>query len=293
MADDKKQSARRVNRKDRKAKIEVDHTPYMPKHKAEFPDLSQVDMPDPDTEALQSLQHMDDVMRPLVVTPQEERYPPLPTADDNVEPPKPRSTTISRRPRNSRRNNLITVVFFLLTLGVCGYYGFIWVDPQSLFNPLAPPTPFQIVTATVDKNPVFVPSAQPVLADGQPTATPSLDDLHPFMIALDGVLYISNQNGRECNWASIAGAVTNTSNDPLPGFGIRVAGDGVSATVYSGTNSTFGAGGYELNLGSAPIVSNYTVQLVTTGGAPLSSELAVTTRDDCNQNVAVVNFVQR
>jgi hypothetical protein len=292
VSDDKKKSARRVNRKDRKSEIEVDHTPYMPKHKADFPDLSQVDMPDSDAEALKSLQHMDDVMRPLVITPQEERYPPLPTANDNQLPPQ-RPQTLSHRPRNSRRNNLITLIFFLLTLGICGYYGFIWGDPQSVLNPLAPPTEFQIVTATIDPNPVFVSSPQPTLANGQPTHTPSLDDLHPFAIASDGVLYISNQNGRECNWASIAGSVTNSSNDPLPGFGIRVAGQGVSATVYSGTNSTFGAGGYELNLGSAPIVSNYTVQLVTTGGAPLSPDVAITTRDECNQNVVVVNFVQR
>lgn len=293
MADDKKKSARRVNRKDSKSEIEVDHTPYMPKHKADFPDLSQVELPDPDAAALQSLQDMDDVMRPLVVTPQEERYPPLPTANDDQSPSPQRPQTLSRRPRNSRRKNLITLTFFLLTLGICGYYGFIWGDPQSVLNPLAPPTEFQFMTATVDPNPVFVASPQPTLADGQPALTPSLNDLHPFAVASDGVLYISNQNGRECNWASIAGSVTNTNNEPLPGFGIRVAGQGVSATVYSGTNSIFGAGGYELNLGSAPIVSNYTVQLVTTGGAPLSPEVAVITRDDCNQNVVVVNFIQR
>jgi hypothetical protein len=294
VADDKKNSARRITRKDRQSKKEIDHTPYMPKNKAAFPDLSQVDMPDPDAEALQSLKHMDDVMRPLVVTPQEDRYPPLPSADvDIYEPPKPRPQTFSRRPKNSRRNNFIAFLFFVMTLGVCGFYGFIWSDPQSILNPLAPATPFEIITATADTNPIFVPSPQPALADGEPTTTPSIDDGQPFMIVGDSVLYVSNQNGRECNWASIAGSVTNTSNEPLPGFGIRITGDGVSATVYSGTSSTFGAGGYEINLGSAPIVSTYRVQLVTTGGAPLSSELSVTTRDDCEQNVAIVNFVQR
>jgi len=293
VADDKKKSARRVNRKDKKPKIEVDHTPYMPKHKADFPDLSQVDMPDPDAAALQSLQHMDDIMRPLVVTPQEERYPPLPSATTTNEPPKPRPQPIMSQPKNSGRKNFTTFIFFVLTLGLCGYYGFIWTDPQSILNPLAPPTPFEIVTATANANAEFVPSPEPTIAAGEPTATPSLDDGQPFAIAEDGVLYISNQNGRECNWASIAGAVTNSSNEPLPGFGVRISGDEVSATVYSGTSSTFGAGGYEITLGSAPIVSTYRVQLVTTGGAPLSAELSVTTRDDCDQNVAIVNFVQR
>ena len=264
----------------------------MPKRQADFPDLSQIEMPDPDAEALKSLQYMDDIMRPLVVTPQEERFPPLPpTTPEQLQESRQRPS--SRRPRHHRRNNFITLIFSLLTLGVCGYYGVIWGNPQSALNPLAPPTPFQIVTATVDSNPVFVPSPQPALTDGQPTRTPSFEDLQPFAIAPEGVLYVSNQNGRGCNWTSIAGTVMNSNNEPLPGFGIRVTGDSVSATVYSGTNSTFGAGGYEVNLGSAPTLSNYTVQLVTTGGAPLSSELIVTTREDCSQNVAIVNFIQR
>ena len=149
------------------------------------------------------------------------------------------------------------------------------------------------MTATADANPEFVPSPLPTIVEGEPTVTPSLDDGQPFAIGDDGVLYISNQNGRDCNWSSIAGSVTNANNQPLPGFGVRISGNEVSATVYSGTSSTFGAGGYEITLGSAPLVSTYRVQLVTTGGAPLSAELEVTTRDDCEQNVAVVNFVQR
>jgi len=176
---------------------------------------------------------------------------------------------------------------------LCGYYSLIWVDPLTILNPLAPPTKFVIVTATDAPQPVFVPSATPMIVDGEATSTPEIADLYPFAIAPDGVLFVSNQNGRECNWASIAGTVTNANGDPLPGFGIRVSGDEVSATVYSGTNQTFGEGGYELNLGGAPMFANFRVQLVTTGGAPLSEELIVTTRDDCNENVAIVNFVQR
>ena len=265
----------------------------MPKQSVDLPDLSQVDLPDPDTDALQSLQHMDDVMRPLIVTPEEERYPPVPTRSKKPSRRKATLATIQSAPHHNRRNNFITLISIILTIGACGYYGLIWTDPQTIVNPLAPPTPFQIVTATVDTNPVFVPSLQPTLVKGQATLTPSLDDLSPFAIAPDGVLYVSNQNGRECNWASIAGSVTNSSNEPLPGFGVRISGDSVSATVFSGTNNTFGEGGYEINLGGAPMIDTFVVQLVTTGGAPLSSALEVTTRDDCNQNVAIVNFVQR
>lgn len=290
---DKKKSVRRVNRQDRKSKIEVDHSRFMPKRPADFPDLSDIDIPDPDEIALESLQQMDDVMRPLVVTPQAERFPQLPSDDDIELHPKPKVPPIEIRTRHSRRNNMITLIFSLLTLGVCAVFSVIWVDPQSSLNLLSPSTPFQIVTATIDTNPVFVVSPQPTLAEGDPTLTPDLADLQPFAIAPEGVLYVSNQNGRDCNWASIGGSVNSPTGDPLPGYGVKVSGDSVSATVYSGTNGTFGEGGFELNLGGAPMFANFKVQLVTTAGAPLSEELIVTTRDDCNENVAIVNFVQR
>jgi len=293
MSEEKKPKTQRINRKNRKDKIEVDHSRFMPPD-AELPDLSHLDIPDADDEALESLQRMDDIMRPLEITPKEERYPPLPSDIAKAEQrQRVQSSPRYMRPRHSRRNNFLTVFFLLLSVGVVAFYALIWVDPQSPLNLLAPPTPFLVVTATNDPNPVFVPTAIPEIVEGQPTASPEPADLFPFAIAPDGVLYVANQNGRDCNWASIAGAVVNTNNDPLPGFGVRVAGDQVSATVFSGTNSSYGAGGYELNLGGAPMASTFTVQLVTTGGAPLSDILTVTTRDDCNQNVAIVNFVQR
>lgn len=294
MTDENKPKTQRVNRKNRKDKIEVDHSQFMPPD-VELPDLTDIDIPDLDEEAVHALQRMDDVMRPLVVTPQEERYPQLPADMDKPAPTQTKSQSKPRyrRPKNSRRNNFLSLLFLLLTVGVIAFYALIWVDPQSPLNLLAPPTPFIEVTATVDTNPVFVPTTEPQLAEDAPTFTPAPADLYPFGVAPEGVIYVGNQNGRECNWASIAGAVTNADNAPLPGFGVRVAGDNVSATVFSGTNSNFGEGGYELNLGGAPMASTFTVQLVTTGGAPLSDTLTVTTRDDCNQNVAIVNFIQR
>lgn len=287
MTDDNNKSVRRVNRKNKDA----EHERFMPKRSADFPDFANIDIPDLDNDALESLQKIDGIMRPLVVTPQADRFPTIPTEDDELDV-KPKPKPAYRRPKNSRRNNVITLLFMLMTIGVLAYFALLWTDPLTILNPLAPPTPFEIVTATADANPAFVPTMQPTVEQGQPTPTSDLADLYPFAIAPDGVLFVSNQNGRDCNWASIAGTVTNTNGEPLPGFGIRVSGDQVSATVYSGTNQTFGEGGYELNLGGAPMFANFRVRLVTTGGAPLSDEVIVTTRDDCNENVAIVNFIQ-
>jgi len=292
LTDENKPKTERISRKNRKDKIEVDHSRFMPPD--DLPDLTEVDIPDLDDDALKLLQSTDGIMRPLEITPQEERYPPLPANMDA----KPRQRAVQpapsyRRPRHSRRNNFLTFLFLLLTIGVIGFYALLWVDPQTPLNVLAPPTPFQIVTATIDPNPAFVPTTEPQLAEGEPTFTPQPADLFPFAVAPNGVVYVSNQNGRECNWSSIAGAVNNANNEPLPGFGVKVSGEGVGATVFSGTNKAFGEAGYELNLGGAPMASTFTVQLVTTGGAPLSDTLTVTTRDDCNQNVVIVNFVQQ
>lgn len=292
MSDDNK-PVRRVNRKERKTRIDVDDSMFAPKFEADFPDLSNVDLPDPDAEAIASLQNLEDAVQPLIVTPQEERYPPLP--DTAHQAPKP--VTQSRRlppprPRHSRRNNFLTFLFVVLTFGVCGYYSLIWVDPQTSLNPLAPLTPFIVITATIDANPAFVASPEP--DNGIEATSPApITDANPFAVAPDGVLYVSNQNGRDCNWASIAGTVTGSDGLPLPGYGIRVTDARTTATVFSGTSTGFGAGGYELTLGSAPIEAEYRVQLFSTAGAPLSAELSVTTRNDCTQNVAIVNFVQR
>ena len=82
------------------------------------------------------------------------------------------------------------------------------------------------------------------------------------------------------------------AGDPVRGLGIQLTGEGLDEVRFSGTAPTFGDGGYEFFLNGTPIRGLYTVQLLSQTGAPISEEFVVQTSPVCEENVAIVNFVQ-
>jgi hypothetical protein len=141
-------------------------------------------------------------------------------------------------------------------------------------------------------------SAPPLALPVETTATPlpTLSSDLPFIQDGD-LLYTPNGNGSGCNWSSIAGVVRDSGRLPVNGLGVRVTdvttGDFIG-TVTTGSTATYGDGGYELPLGNVAQSGGYQVQVVTAGvnAVPLSAPVLVVTSDDCEQNVAVVNFLQ-
>jgi hypothetical protein len=121
-----------------------------------------------------------------------------------------------------------------------------------------------------------------------PTGTQSP---YPF-IARDPVLYIPNANDFGCSWWSIAGTVTDLSGQGLTGYRIRITGEGINETVFSGAALTFGPGGYELPLIGSPQIATFSVQLFSVQDVALTEAVTIQTRSDCEGNVALVNFVQ-
>ncbi len=114
----------------------------------------------------------------------------------------------------------------------------------------------------------------------------------PFTVFGDGVEYIANPNDQACRWASVAGSVTDINGQPLPGLAVHVVGEGIDEIRFTGTALTYGSGGYEVFLNGAPLRSQYAVQLLSQTGTPISAEFTVTTSPLCEENVAIVNFVQ-
>jgi len=241
--------------------------------------------------------------------PQAERYPPIPTADDLkrddtpiVDQPQVQSEPYAdrrrRRPGNWR-HDLVAFIFAIATVGLCGTYAIIWNDPWTAINPLAPATEFYFVTETPD--PLAVANAAvTATALAQPTevgfaAQGSFSGL-PFVITDAGVLYTPNGNGSGCDWASIGGTVTGLNGEPLNGFRVRITDaenpDQFQVEVFSGAVVTFGDGGFEYPLGNTPRAGRYDVQLFSSAGAPLSDAYRIVTRDRCEENVAIVTFVQ-
>jgi hypothetical protein len=110
------------------------------------PELPEVNLPSDDEEALRALASAaGDAVRPVVVTPPEERWPPLaPAITDEDTAPARRDETAA----HDWRNIVIGTLALIGIVLVLAWTAVVWQDPQSPLNPLAPATPFIVVTAT-------------------------------------------------------------------------------------------------------------------------------------------------
>ncbi|MCB9453743.1 MAG: hypothetical protein H6672_20120 [Anaerolineaceae bacterium] len=281
MNDDENRGIRRVTRKDRKKKLDT-RGPLFP------PD----DFEDVPAEAESSVAEPENLpFPPLVVTPDADRFPPLDTGGSK--PPTPAKRTA--KPRRRLLPNLVALLFAVATVALLAVYIIIAVDPYTPLNPLPPFTPFPIIITTTPLPPTatLFPTAGPT-ATFTPLPPDQLQrDLpFPFQMAASGIIYVPNAGEKGCNWLSIAGSVTDTAGQPVAGLGVRVQGNGLDETVGTGGALNYGPGGFEMPLGEAPGIGTYTVQLLSIQGAPLSEVYTVATRDTCDQNVAIISFVQ-
>ncbi len=333
-------------------------TPPPPEPPAAIP--SNISNTDTDDEE----EHPTTQVRPVRRQRQDDRYPPV-VPPRSLPPeieqspnlyPKPRTQTPKRVSRAAQIGaNLVTVLIGLIIIGVGVYGAYIYRNPYSALNPLAPATPLPIIVSatflppTATTTPTFTPVAVGMVdvteATAEPTAlvtvdsrfvtptlpgaaavdgvavaqapttapvsdgsgplvtftpsatTPAEPTESPFAFVLlvpPGVVYTPNGNGRGCEWSSIAGTVVSLSGEPINGLGVRFT-DQITQevnTVFTGSSATFGEGGFEFIISSAPVQNGYTVQLFSPAGAPLSDELTVVSSDQCSQNVAVINFEQ-
>jgi len=260
-------------------------------------DMDSLNLPDTDLEALNMLSALGDEVRAPVITPQEERYPPLAPVDRPVSQQSESESPPQKRP-DHLLYNFMTLIFILATIANIAWFVIVWDNPQSTLNPLPPATQFIEVTATPGSPDTAIIDATPdesgqifvVITDTPVPTAISTESPHPFITS--PVLYAPNSNELGCNWWSIAGTVTDLDGNPISGYRIRVIGDDVNETVFSGASQAFGDGGYELPLIGTPRQVAFVVQLFSPQDAPLSDEISVSTRADCESNVAILNFIQ-
>jgi len=314
------QSVQRITKSNRKDVIPPTAPLFMPgeneKTEEEInlppPDLSVLG--DDDGNALNMLASLsEDEVRPVRVTPQAERFPPLaPTEAESLQ-----STATSAQPTqlaNKRQANagFYNFITFLSIIGIIGFiiaFVIIWQEPRSYLNPFPPEVRYQVVTATpqsiimatpqLNATPALIAQATSPAVDASadndlsdsPLAIATLVPDFPF-VQQGNDIFIANTNGEACNWASIAGIVINQTGSPLNGFRVRITTDAYSETVFTGANQTFGEGGYEFIIAQAPTVDDFTVQLLSPQSVELSPAISITTRNDCDGNVAIINFTQ-
>ena len=155
--------------------------------------------------------------------------------------------------------------------------------PAPTFTPSDTPTP--------SISPTFTPSATPT----GPTETP-LPTLSPFLYDLreNQVIFTQNfANAAGCAWQGIGGQVFDINGTPQNGLRIHVFSPEFGERVVdSGSNTLYGAGGWEQPVDNKINMLTYYVELRSPAGTTISPRITVTFPSDCARNLALVNFVQ-
>jgi hypothetical protein len=129
-----------------------------------------------------------------------------------------------------------------------------------------------------------------------PTVTPSQTlSVLPFTLQAGSPNYQPNfANTAGCNWMGIGGQAFDLSGHAIIGLVVRVTFKTGTIDALTGSNKSYGDGGYEifLNDHAEATTGAYTVQLLNATGSPLSEGFVVNTFGDCDHNLILMNFVQ-
>jgi hypothetical protein len=165
-------------------------------------------------------------------------------------------------------------------------------QPSGTFTPtptntLAPPTP----TPTKTPTPTVTATATPTLTPTGPTATPT--DIYAFRVQPSSIILRENfANAAGCNWQGIAGQITTAQGEAVKGVEVRVQGDDIGEiVVLSGTNTFYGASGWEVVVGDSPNNNRYQIALWA-NGVQVSPIVEVVFPNACQQNLVTINFIQ-
>ena len=140
------------------------------------------------------------------------------------------------------------------------------------------------VTPTVPETPGSGFVAQPT----QPPPSP-----FPFTLKDGQVIFSGNfANSAGCAWQGIGGQVFDVNNQPLTNVRAHVFGSGIDTFAQAGSNSLYGPSGWEVPVGTVLSGNTYQVELQTVNGTIISQPVTVVfTANDCQRNLALVNFI--
>ena len=227
--------------------------------------------------------------------------------------------------------NLLTLGFLVASAVLGGAYVVIMINPQIPFNPYPPPTlPPTVGPPTATNTPaIYLPTeipatptspARPLPTVAQtetptpeatleltPTATATLESTPPatveagtqFELQPGSPTYTAHVQG--CNVMGVGGRVFDLQSAPIIGLAVRMGGSlggvdiGTLDALTGSATELFGFGGYYFDLGGTLIASEQTlwIQVIdASSGQALSDQMFLTTYDNCDQNLVLVNFRQ-
>ena len=166
------------------------------------------------------------------------------------------------------------------------------ITPTNTITNTPGPTNTPSITPTPSTSPTPLPTATPT--GPTPTFTPSIS---PFPYDLRSpVTFTANfANSLGCEWQGMGGTVVDINGSPFGAGTLRVHAfnSDFDALADVGSNSLYGAGsGWEIVVDN--VINNrlYFVQLETVNGTVVSPTISVQFPSDCNQNAAILGFIQ-
>lgn len=170
--------------------------------------------------------------------------------------------------------------------------------PPPTGTPLPTNSPSPVPSSTITASPTITPTlditetptVQPSPTGPSPTAPPPIPFAGPETIQF--TRNFANTQG--CAWQGIGGQILalggGSYTNPLQ---VHVFGAGQDfGRVFTGSNSAYGASGFEVRVANAITRDTYLVQLESRNGVPISEQIQVTFPGDCESNVAIINFQQ-
>lgn len=165
------------------------------------------------------------------------------------------------------------------------------VPPTATITDTPGPTLTPSETFTPSVSPTFTPSLTPT--GPTPTLQPTISP-YPFGLR-DSVRFTNNfANTQGCAWQGMGGQVLGIGGAELTGsFQVRVFNNEIDRVVNIGSNSMYGPiSGWEVPVDTTINNRTYFVQLETVNGVQISPRIEVTFPQDCNQNAAIITFIQ-
>ncbi len=165
--------------------------------------------------------------------------------------------------------------------------------PTPTFTPGPAGTATIRPTATLTLTPTWTSTFTPSPTGPTPTQTNTLSP-YPFAMQEGSPRMRANfANAAGCNWQGLAGQVITQSNEPVTGIQVRVSGEGLSSPLItlSGSSTVYGPSGWEIVVDNKTNNGRYTVSLWS-GDMQVSPEVEVVFPNSCEQNLAVINFLQ-